>query len=148
MRSPTVDLSMLALRLTLAVVFVAHGAQKLFGSFDGPGLDATADSFEASGLSPGEVLAPLAGVGELAAGILLLLGLLTPLASVTIVVVMAVAIASTTGQNGLFVANDGFEINLALGAMALALLLGGPGRISLDARIGLLDRLPGQRRAA
>ena len=129
------------LRLIVGVVFIAHGAQKLFGIWGGDGLTATAGQFEQLGLRPSYALAVLVGVVEFGGGLMLIAGALTPLVSLALVVTMAVAIWKVHGANGFFInwANTpgqghGFEYNLlligALGALALA----GPGAFSLDGR--------------
>ena len=61
------DATLLGLRLTLGGYLAVHGAQKLFGSFDGPGLEKTGAGFERLGLKPGKAFAGLAGGAELGA---------------------------------------------------------------------------------
>ena len=73
------DVALLALRVVLGVIFLAHGAQKLLGAFGGPGLKGTAAFFEQVGIKPGSVMAPLAALSEFGGGLLVLVGLLTPL---------------------------------------------------------------------
>lgn len=130
------DLGLLALRLTLGAIFVAHGAQKLFGAFDGGGISGTGAFFAQSGLTPGEPLAVLAGTGELVGGILLALGLLSRLGALAVGTSMVVALVAIELPGPLV---GGFELPLVLLAAALVVLLVGPGRISLD-RV-LHDRL-------
>jgi putative oxidoreductase len=129
--------ALLGIRIVLAAVFIAHGAQKLFGAFGGDGLAATADYFSSLGLHPGDLWAAVAGVGEVGGGGLMALGLLTPLAALDLVVVMVVAIVTVNGHNGFFVEAQGWEYNAALIAMAAAIGLAGPGRVSLDVALGL-----------
>src|SRR6266550_1568401 len=90
-----------------------------------------------SGFRPARVWAALAVGGELAAGFLFLLGLLTPLAGLLVVATMAVAIAKVHGPKGFFVQNGGYEYNLVLSVAALAVAAMGPGRYSLDYLLGL-----------
>jgi putative oxidoreductase len=123
------DIGLLLLRLTLGVVFFAHGAQKLFGSFGGGGVSGTGAFFEQSGLTPGEPLAVLAGSGELVGGILLALGLMSRLGAVAVGTSMVIAIVAVHLPGPLI---GGFELPLALLAAAGVVLLGGPGRLSLD----------------
>jgi putative oxidoreductase len=75
------DLALFVLRIVVGLLFVGHGAQKLFGLFGGSGLDSTANTFEKVGLRPGRSHAALAGSTEIGAGALLALGLLMPLAA-------------------------------------------------------------------
>lgn len=126
------DVGLLLLRLTLGAIFVAHGSQKLFGAWGGGGIEGTGQFFAQNGLKPGEALAVLAGTGELVGGILLALGLLTRLGALAIAVPMVIAIVAVH-LPGPFI--DGFEFPLALLAAAIVMLLVGPGRLSLDARI-------------
>src|SRR3954463_356696 len=74
------NLGLLILRLAVGGFFIGHGAQKLFGSFGGPGLSGTAQFFESLGMKPGRQHATAAGVAEFAGGLLLVFGLFTPFA--------------------------------------------------------------------
>src|SRR5439155_5133360 len=89
------------------------------------------------GFRPARVWAGLAVGGEVAAGFLFLLGLLTPLAGLLVVATMVVAIAKVHGPKGFFVQNGGYEYNLVLIVAALAVAAMGPGRYSLDHLLGL-----------
>ncbi|QYJ17111.1 Putative oxidoreductase MhqP [Rubrobacter xylanophilus DSM 9941] len=132
-----VDLALLVLRLVLGVIFVAHGAQKLFGSFGGPGLKGTAGFFEQLGIRPSYPMAVVVGAVEFFGGILAALGFLTPVAAVGLILVMLGAILTVHLRNGFFNQNGGYEFNLTLIGVALALLLAGAGSYSLDAAFGL-----------
>jgi len=126
------DLGLLALRLTLGAVFLAHGAQKAFGWFGGPGFGGVAGFFASLGLKPPRFWTAVAVSGELAAGILFLLGLFTPVAGLLVVATMTVAIAKVHAPKGFFVQNGGYEYNLFLAVAAVAVAAIGPGRFSLD----------------
>ena len=144
------DVASLLLRVMIGVVFIAHGTQKLFGAFGG-GLDATADAMAGYGLRPGMFFAVLGGISEFTGGLLLLVGLLTPLAGLIITGVMVVAIAVSSGHNGFIALGRlGYEYNLVLIAIALALAIAGPGQLSLDRQLGvdqaLANRVPKLRR--
>lgn len=131
------DLALLALRVTLGVVFLAHGAQKGFGAFGGPGFAGATGFVGRLGFRPARLWAWLAVAGELAAGMLFLLGFLTPLAALLVLGTMAVAIAKVHGPKGFFNQNGGYEYNLVLIIAALAVALAGPGKLSLDYLLGL-----------
>jgi putative oxidoreductase len=122
----------LALRLPIGIIFVAHGAQKLFGWFGGYGLDGTGQWMDSVGLAPGYLMALLAGAIEFFGGLLLIAGLLVRPAAVALAATMVVAILAVHVDKGLFVANNGYEFALALLAAALALAFSGGGRASLD----------------
>ena len=130
------DIGLFVLRLTLGLVFGAHGAQKLFGWFGGPGPEATGQFFAMLGFREGRRYALTAGVAEVGGGVLLALGLLTPVAAALTVSVMLVAVATVHISKGFFVQNGGYEYNLVLGVVALALAFAGPGSLSLDALLG------------
>ena len=131
------DLGLLALRLVLGAVFLAHGAQKAFGAFGGPGFEGATGFIGSMGFRPARFWTTLAVGGELAAGFLFLLGLLTPLAGLLVLATMAVAIAKVHGPKGFFVQDGGYEYNLVLIVTALAVAAIGPGRFSLDYLLGL-----------
>jgi putative oxidoreductase len=134
------------LRVVVGLTMAAHGAQKLFGAFGGPGLRTLGAQFEAQGLRPGYLHAALAGLAEFGGGLLLTLGFLTPLAGAAICGVMLVAIAAVHAPKGFFMSAGGFEYNLVLMAAALAVVAIGPGTVSLDHALGL--RASGARWAA
>jgi putative oxidoreductase len=120
------------LRLGLAAIFIAHGAQKVLGSFDGPGL-AKFTSFPAPFpfMRPAWLWMGAAAFAELIGGGLLLLGLLTRVGAFLIFCVMLTAIIGVHWRIGFFAPN-GFEYPLALLAMSLALLISGGGMASID----------------
>lgn len=130
------DLGLLALRVVLGIVFLGHGAQKGFGAFGGPGLAGTTGFFDSLGLRPAGFWAGAAAGGELLAGLLMLLGLFTPVAALLILATMAAAIAKVHGPKGFFIQNGGYEYNLVLSIAALAVAAGGPGAFSLDRALG------------
>lgn len=126
------DVGLLALRLALGVVFLGHGAQNAFGAFGGPGFSGATGFVESLGFRPARWWAALAVGGELAAGLLFLLGLWTPLATALVPATLAVAIAKLHGAKGFFVQNGGYEYNLVLIVAALAVAAVGPGAFSLE----------------
>jgi putative oxidoreductase len=126
------DLVLLVLRLTIGLLFAAHGAQKLFGAFGGAGLKGTVDLFDAISIRPGRVHAPAAGAAELTGGALIALGLVTPVGTALVIAVMAAAIAAVHLPKGVWNSNGGYEYNLVMIAGAFALAGIGPGDWSLD----------------
>lgn len=132
------DIALLVLRLVLGGVFVAHGAQKLFGSFGGPGIEGTTGFHEQLGIKPAKPMAILAGLAEFVGGMLVIAGFLTPLAALALIAVMVVAVLSVHLKNGFFAANGGYEFNLVLVAVAVALILAGSGAYGVDAALGIL----------
>src|SRR5919198_3398418 len=131
------NLALLILRLVVGLLFVGHGSQKLFGIFGGHGLKGTAGIFETIGLRPGSRHALGAGLAEFAGGLLLALGLVTPLAAALIIAVMLAAVLTVHGANGLWSTNNGFEYNLVLVAAVFALAGAGAGNWSLDHALSL-----------
>lgn len=131
------DIALLILRLVLGGIFVAHGAQKLFGSFGGLGIEGTAVFHEQLGIKPAKPMAVLAGLAEFLGGILVIAGFLTPLAALALIVVIIVAILKVHLKNGFFATSGGYEFNLVLIAVAVALLLAGSGAYGTDAALGI-----------
>ena len=125
----------LALRIPIGIIFMAHGAQKLFGWFGGYGLEGTGGWMESIGLAPGFLMALLAGSAELFGGLFILLGLLTRLSSIALAFTMVVAIFSVHFANGLFMSNNGYEFGLALLAASVSLAISGGGKLALDNKI-------------
>lgn len=124
--------SALALRIPIGIIFMAHGAQKLFGWFGGYGLEGTGGWMESIGLAPGFIMALLAGSAEFFGGLFILLGLLTRPAAIALSFTMVVAIFSVHFANGLFMSNNGYEFGLALLAASVSLAFSGSGKLALD----------------
>jgi len=131
------DIGLLILRLAVGLTMAAHGGQKLFGWFGGYGIAGTGGFLESLGFRPGKVHATLAGLSELGGGLLIALGLLTPVGTALVLAVMVVAIGSVHLPKGFFVSDGGFEYNLVIMAAVVALAFTGPGAYSLDAVDGL-----------
>jgi putative oxidoreductase len=130
---PAVDVSLLLVRLIVGAIFVMHGAQKLFGAFGGPGLEAMV-------ADPPDGMGPLGypvTIGEFFGGLGLIFGFLSRFSAASLIVIMIGAIAMVHGQHGFF-GPKGFEYNLALIGLLLPVLIAGPGQYS----IGRLLPLP------
>jgi putative oxidoreductase len=134
---PTADqlsLGLLLLRVVVGPVFAFHGFAKIFR---GGRLDGTAGWFHSMGMRPGRVHARLAAGGELATGICIFLGLLTPFGGMGLVGLMFVAFWTVHKGHGLLVFQNGWEYNLVLAAVGSFLGLVGPGEWSVDQAVGL-----------
>lgn len=129
----SLSLGLLILRLFVGVAMAGHGAQKLFGLFGGSGLDGTGQFFESVGYDPGTPYALLSGLVEFGGGVLLVLGLATPLAAAAIVANMmgAYAVAQSGSEADFFNAAGGPELELFFVSAAFALILTGPGQLAL-----------------
>ena len=130
------DLALLVLRVTVGLLFAAHGAQKLFGVFGGGGLEGTAGMFDNIGLRPGELHARFAGTAEFAGGLLIAVGLFTPFVAAALIAVMTAAVLTVHSSNGIWNTNQGYEYNLVLAAVMFALAGIGAGAWSLDNAFG------------
>jgi putative oxidoreductase len=124
----------LLLRLTIGGTFFVHGTQKLFGWFGGYGPEGTGQFFESLGLRPGRRNAIAAGVTETGSGVLIALGLATPLAAAGLSAVMITALRTAIWNEGFKPATGEHEVLLA--AASLALTETGPGEPSLDSAMG------------
>lgn len=111
----------------------AHGAQKLFGWFNGPGLNGFGGMLESMKVRPGALWALVAAAGEFVGGILLLLGFLNPVGPFMVVGSMLVAILLVHAPNGFWNSNRGIEFPLQILAAAVAISLLGYGPFSIDA---------------
>jgi putative oxidoreductase len=129
--SRSLDAGLMALRLALGVVFVAHGAQKLFSIGYGP---LTAMLGGLGMPLPGVNAAVLIAV-ELAGGLALIAGAMTRVTASLLAFTMAVATFTVHFANGFFMSNNGFEFTFTLGLASVALALTGAGAWSVDARL-------------
>jgi putative oxidoreductase len=116
---PAVDAALLVVRVVAGVIMAAHGAQKLFGAFDGPGLAATVEKMGPLGY--------LVTIGEFFGGLGLVVGFLSRFSAAANIVIMIGAIAMVHGKNGFFLSAGGFEYNLALIGLLAPTLVAGPG---------------------
>lgn len=136
------DTVILGSRLVVGGYVAAHGAQKLFGSFDGPGLDGAGSFFASLGLRPGRAHAALAGVTEVGGGLMTAAGVAHPAGPTAVASTMAVAGSTAHRGKGAFAKDGGPELPIAYLAASAALAAAGPGRFSLDRLLG--TRLPGK----
>ncbi|MBT8764871.1 DoxX family protein [Pseudomonas boanensis] len=120
------------LRIITGLTFAAHGSQKLFGMFGGYGLAGTGQWMETIGLTPGYLMALMAGSAEFFGGLALVVGLLVRPAAAALVVAMVVAIFSVHWASGFFITNGGYEYAMILGLISATLLIEGAGKLSLD----------------
>ncbi|HWB00191.1 MAG TPA: DoxX family protein [Pirellulales bacterium] len=135
---PAVDVALLVVRVVVGVIFMAHGAQKLFGAFGGPGLAAVVGMM-------GPIGYPVA-IGEFFGGLGLVVGFLTRFSAASLILIMLGAIGMVHGKNGFFLghapdstmATAGFEYNLALIGLLAPILIAGAGKFA----IGRLLPLP------
>lgn len=127
------DLGLFLIRLVVGILFIGHGAQKLFGMFGGYGPKGTGGWMESIGIKPGVLMAVLAGLMEFVGGLLFTLGLLTPLAAALIALAMVGAIVKVHFKNGLWATANGYEYPLVLLIVVIGVALTGAGIYSLDA---------------
>jgi putative oxidoreductase len=135
------DLALFTLRATMGGLMAGHGAQKLFGAFDGYGLEGTGGWLESMGMRPGKQWAMAAGVSELGGGMLTALGLGGGIGP--IMTMGAMAMASLTVHKGkpIWVSAGGAELPVVNMAIASALAMAGPGAVSMDKLLGI--KVPG-----
>ena len=134
------DLAALVVRLVQGSLLAGHGAQKLFGSFGGHGLEGTSGFMEMLGLRPGRPWALLAGLSEFGGGVLTAVGLLNPLGPIGVIASMSMATAKAHWGKPIWGTEGGAELPVTNTAISTALLLSGPGKYSLDRALGI--RLP------
>jgi putative oxidoreductase len=124
-----VDWALLVARIVVGVVFMAHGAQKLFGAFGGPGLSAVVQMMGPLGY--------LVTIGEFFGGLGLIFGFLSRFSAASIILIMLGAIGMVHSQFGFFMnwtgkqAGEGFEYHLLVIGTLLPILIAGPGRFAI-----------------
>jgi putative oxidoreductase len=123
------DIGVLLLRVVLGLTMAAHGYNKIFGP---GGLKGTAGWFDSIGMKPGMFHARVAATTEMAAGLGLAAGLLTPIPAAGFFALMLVAAWTVHRPNGFFIVKEGWEYNLILGLSAVAVATIGSGKLSLD----------------
>jgi len=125
-----VDWALLIARVALGVIFMAHGAQKLFGAFGGPGLSAVVGMMGPVGY--------LVTIGEFFGGLGLVVGVLSRFSAASIIVIMLGAIAMVHAKNGFFMnwggkqPGEGFEYHVLAIGMLLPIVIAGPGRFAVE----------------
>lgn len=129
-----VDLGMLLLRAALGPMIIMHGWNKLRGP---GGLSGTERWFARLGFRPAGLHARVAAVSELGAGVVMVAGLLAPLAAAAFVGLMAVASMTDHRGKGYFVFAGGWEYTLLVGMVAPVVAVVGPGAWSIDGLLGL-----------
>jgi putative oxidoreductase len=134
------DLSLLAARLTIGASIGAHGAQKMFGAFGGPGLEGASQFMGSLGFEPPEKYARAASATEMASGALIALGALGPVGPAMLVSVMVSAIETVHRPKGYWNTEGGFEMNVMYMLVALLLATEGYGSFSVDALLGIHER--------
>jgi putative oxidoreductase len=144
-RRGTQDLGLLVLRLGVGAILIAHGLQKAFGLWGGPGLDGWGDSLTSMGFKYADILTYVTTFGQIATGLLLVLGLFTPVAAAgalayLVTGLLAEAMAAHEAARLASFLTDGHEFKLFLACAVAALILTGPGRYGLDAGRGWARR--------
>lgn len=126
------DFASLVLRLGLGAVFIAHGLQKTFGFFNGPGIKGFSEMLAGLGFSSPLFWAYVAGYVELLGGFCLIIGFLTRISSTLLLILITVAALKVHLAKGFFLANGGFEYTLIIACVCAALIILGAGKFSLN----------------
>jgi len=133
---PLVELALTIVRVVAGIIFAGHGAQKLFGAFDGPGLEAIVKMMGTLGY--------FVTVGEFFGGLGLIVGFLSRFSAASLIVIMLGAIVHVHGKNGFFLQMDmsksGCEFNVALIGLLLPTLIAGPGRYAIGRLLPFLPK--------
>ena len=135
------DVAVLGARLALGGSIAAHGAQKLFGAFGGPGPEKAAQMMHSLGLRPGDRYATMASASEMASGTLITLGALGPVGPAMLAAIMLVAIETVHRPKGYWASGGGYEMNVMYLAVALLLANHGYGSLSVDELLGLTKKM-------
>jgi putative oxidoreductase len=132
----TIDLSLLILQVGVGLTFAAHGAQKVFGWWGGPGLAGWEGAMAHMGFRPARLFAVTSAFTELGGGLLLAFGLLAPLAAAALVAQAVVIVGHVHWPNGFFNARSGIEFPLLLGIGAAAVGVAGGSAVGIDSIVG------------
>lgn len=132
----TFDAAVLVLRFGVGLIFAVHGAQKLFGWWNGPGFARWQAMMTPMGFRPARPFAAISAAVELIGGLALIFGIATPLAAATLVGQSLVIIFAAHWSQGFFNRDNGYEFPLVLLSGAVATLLLGAGEISVDGAVG------------
>ena len=134
------DLAPFIVRLAQGSLMAGHGAQKLFGTFGGPGLEGTSQFMEMLGLKPGRPWATVAGLSEFGGGVLTALGLFNPLGPLGVIGAMSMATTKAHWGKPIWVTEGGAELPVLNITVSMALMIREPDKYSLDHLLGV--RLP------
>ena len=135
------DTARLLLRAALGMMIFVHGYNK---AFRGGRLAGTGRWFESMGMRPGKVHATLAAGTEMGVGVLLVVGLITPVAAAGLIALMVVAFWTVHRDKGFMITGEGWEYVVLIAVMSLVTAIVGPGRLSLDSALEIADRLDGE----
>ncbi len=135
------DAALLLARGVLGASIAAHGAQKLFGWFGGPGPENAAKMFGSLGFQPPDQMVRTASLTEIASGVLIATGAGGPIGPMLLMSVMATAVGSVHFKNGYWNANQGFEMNTMYALLALLLAVEDHGHFSFDEAVGIRPRM-------
>lgn len=124
-----VDVSLLVIRLAVGIIFAAHGSQKMFGAFEGPGLAKIVEMMGPIGY--------LVAIGEFFGGLGIIFGFLSRFSAASIIVIMIGAIYMVHGKNGFFLEHKGFEYNIALIGLLIPIVILGPGSYAIGRSLPL-----------
>jgi putative oxidoreductase len=138
MISDPLSFGLLIIRVVAGLTLAAHGAQKLFGWFGGPGFAGTIAMQQKMGFKPPLLWAVLVIMGDVCGGLSIALGFFTPLCAERMLGAMLMAIVKVHWSKGFFSTKGGFEFPLALLAIAIGVGLAGPGRYALDSLFGIV----------
>jgi putative oxidoreductase len=131
------DVGILIVRLAIGLTFAAHGAQKVLGWWGGPGFAGWTAGIARMGLRPAPLWAAISAGVELFGGLLLALGLITPIASALLVAQSIYIIVRVHLPRGFWISGGGIEFALQLLAGSLLVVASGPGAIAIDPALGI-----------
>ena len=125
------DVALLVLRIALGIVFIAHGLQKTFGTFGGPGIKGTSDMLMSLGITPSLLWAWVDALGELIGGLFVISGAFPRIGAVLIASSMLVAIFKVHLSKGFFIMQGGFEYAFLALMVSVSIIIAGGGKFSL-----------------